>query len=96
METASLVTWLGVGVAIIAVLLWATRRYAEKHPPDEPMRVTDPVCGMSFDADKAVAKIARAGKTYHFCSEACHKRFAADPGRYAGRGPSQEQGAHDH
>ena len=95
METASLVTWLGVGVAIVAVLMWATRRYAAKHPPEELMKVTDPVCGMIVDPDQAVAKVEYAGKTYHFCSEACHKRFAAEPAKYAGRA-SQESSGHHH
>lgn len=57
------------------------------------MKVTDPVCGMTIDADQAVAKVEHAGKTYHFCSEACHKRFVAEPGKYASR-VSQRSGGH--
>lgn len=57
------------------------------------MKETDPVCGMTLDADQVVAKVEHAGKTYHFCSEACRKRFTAEPGTYVSRA-SQESGGH--
>lgn len=46
------------------------------------MMVTDPVCGMRIDADDAVATVEHEGKTYYFCSQACHDAFVADPGAY--------------
>ena len=95
LQAASLISWLGIGVAIIASLMWAARRYATRHPKEPPMKVTDPVCGMTLDAEQAVAKVEHAGKTYHFCSEACHKRFVAEPGKYASRA-SGESGGHHH
>jgi P-type Cu+ transporter len=45
--------------------------------------VTDPVCGMRIDADDAVATAEYEGKTYYFCSRACHDAFVADPASYA-------------
>jgi Cu+-exporting ATPase len=42
----------------------------------------DPVCGMTVDPDHAAATAAHAGKTYHFCSAGCAKKFAADPEKY--------------
>jgi len=45
-------------------------------------KVTDPVCGMSFDPAKAVATVEHAGQTYYFCTEACRKQFEAEPTRY--------------
>ena len=95
MDQASLVTWLGIGVAIVAVLMWAARRYAAKHPQEALMKVTDPVCGMTLRLEQAVATVEHAGTTYHFCSEACHKRFVAEPAKYAGRA-SQESSGHHH
>lgn len=95
MNDASLVTWLGIGVAIVALLMWAARRYASNPPVEELMKVTDPVCGMIVDPDRAVAKVEYADRTYHFCSEACRKRFTAEPGKYAGRA-SGESGGHQH
>jgi Cu+-exporting ATPase len=50
---------------------------------DRPMDiVTDPVCGMRIDPDEAAATADHDGTTYHFCSEACHDAFVADPARY--------------
>lgn len=94
-QEAAISPWWLVAAGFIAVVWWATRRYATRHPKEPPMQVTDPVCGMTFDAEKAVAKVEHAGKTYHFCSEACHKRFATEPGKYASRA-SQESGGHHH
>jgi uncharacterized membrane protein YraQ (UPF0718 family)/YHS domain-containing protein len=53
-----------VGLLIFASLFWLTRRRG----------VTDPVCGMTVDRQKAL-RIERAGKSYFFCSEHCLHRF---------------------
>ncbi|MGB9185439.1 MAG: permease [Solirubrobacteraceae bacterium] len=58
------------GVAIFAVLLALTARRG----------VTDPVCGMKVDRDKAVTRQV-GGRTYYFCSTHCRHAFAADPQR---------------
>lgn len=57
--------------------------------------VTDPVCGMSFKPDKAVAHATYKAREYHFCTEACKKQFDADPERYveARGGPGPTAGA---
>jgi Cu+-exporting ATPase len=47
------------------------------------MKVTDPVCGMSVDPDKAAAKADFSGRTYYFCSTSCERRFKAAPEQYA-------------
>ncbi len=47
------------------------------------MKVTDPVCGMQIDEQKAAGKFEYDGVTYWFCSQACRKTFAAEPARYA-------------
>ena len=49
--------------------------------------VTDPVCGMRIDADDAVATAEHEGKTYYFCSRACHDAFVANPASF---GPDTE------
>jgi P-type Cu+ transporter len=50
---------------------------------EEPMAmVTDPVCGMEIDPATAAASEDYQGKTYHFCSQACHQRFVAAPEQY--------------
>jgi P-type Cu+ transporter len=49
------------------------------------VKVTDPVCGMEIDAEKAAAKVEYQGKTYYFCMEGCRDKFQADPAKYASR-----------
>jgi YHS domain-containing protein len=39
--------------------------------------VTDPVCGMTVDRERAL-RAEHAGRTYFFCSEGCRSRFEAD------------------
>jgi len=43
--------------------------------------VTDPVCGMMVDKEKAL-KLERAGQTVYFCSPGCLETFEATPERY--------------
>ncbi|MGH7425660.1 MAG: YHS domain-containing protein, partial [Candidatus Methylomirabilales bacterium] len=42
----------------------------------------DPVCGMDVDPEEAAATEEYEGKTYYFCSIACHKKFKAEPEKY--------------
>jgi P-type Cu+ transporter len=42
----------------------------------------DPVCGMRVDTDDAASTAEYEGKTYFFCSQACHDAFVADPISY--------------
>ena len=42
----------------------------------------DPVCGMSVLPSSAAATTEHKGSTYYFCSEACRKKFVADPEKY--------------
>ncbi|MDA8051884.1 MAG: YHS domain-containing protein [Rhodospirillales bacterium] len=48
-------------------------------------KVIDPVCGMTVDQEKAAAREVRAGRTWYFCSEQCHRMFVADPARYGAK-----------
>ncbi|MFZ5557474.1 MAG: heavy metal translocating P-type ATPase [Pseudomonadota bacterium] len=45
--------------------------------------VADPVCGMTVRPERAAARAEHGGITYHFCSTHCHRKFVADPHRYA-------------
>ena len=45
-------------------------------------KVTDPVCGMTIDPEKAAGSSKYEGKTYYFCSTGCEKKFEADPQKY--------------
>jgi Cu+-exporting ATPase len=43
---------------------------------------TDPVCGMHIDREEAAGTLEYEGRTYYFCSQACHDAFAANPTEY--------------
>jgi len=45
--------------------------------------VTDPVCETQIDSAEAAASEYHEGKTYFFCSGACHERFLASPAHFA-------------
>lgn len=45
-------------------------------------RVTDPVCGMTIDAEAAAATRDANGQRYYFCSAACAEAFDREPNRY--------------
>ena len=47
-----------------------------------PLMVTDPVCGMEFDADRAAATLYFNGQQYYFCHPACLRLFQTDPLQY--------------
>ncbi len=42
----------------------------------------DPVCGMTVDPAKAIAKVEHAGETYYFCCSGCAQKFQARPQEY--------------
>ena len=44
--------------------------------------VKDPVCGMTVDPASAKFSARHEGDTYYFCSDACRKKFIADPAKY--------------
>jgi uncharacterized protein len=77
-----------IGLVIFSALFYLTMRRG----------VTDPVCGMKVDRDKAVRR-AYAGSTYFFCSEHCRGQFEANPDQYvrAGAAPAGAPAhAHSH
>jgi len=61
-----------LGTLIFAALMYISKRRG----------VTDPVCGMKVDRDKAVTK-ELGGETYYFCSTHCLHAFEADPDTYS-------------
>ena len=44
--------------------------------------VTDPVCGMRIDRERAVGSSTYEGKTYFFCSRGCETKFDGSPASY--------------
>ena len=50
---------------------------------------TDPVCGMTVEADTAAAAWEHDGTTYYFCSVGCMERFHQDPASFLSMDPSE-------
>ncbi len=44
--------------------------------------VTDPVCGMTIEENKAAATEKYQDTTLYFCSDSCHSKFQANPNQY--------------
>ena len=44
--------------------------------------VTDPVCKMTIDENKAAGKSEYKGKTYYFCALGCKSKFDQQPSAY--------------
>ncbi|MDQ6739693.1 MAG: YHS domain-containing protein [Actinomycetota bacterium] len=51
--------------------------------------VTDPVCGMKIDPQKAAGQSEYQGRTYYFCSAGCKRKFDENPHQYAGQQAGQ-------
>ena len=52
------------------------------HHASAPAKVLDPVCGMTVDPATSQHRFEYGGETYHFCSNGCRTKFAADPKKY--------------
>ncbi|MBX4935061.1 heavy metal translocating P-type ATPase [Rhizobium bangladeshense] len=44
--------------------------------------IRDPVCGMTVDPQAGKPSVEHMGRIYHFCSESCRTKFAAQPQDY--------------
>ncbi|MGB8635088.1 MAG: heavy metal translocating P-type ATPase [Rhodanobacteraceae bacterium] len=55
----------------------------------------DPVCGMRTDPEHAAHHAEHDAHVYHFCSEACRKKFQSNPDRYLGDAPAAPPAAKD-
>lgn len=46
------------------------------------MKVTDPVCKMTIDSEKAAATSQYKGETVYFCAPGCKVKFDEAPEKY--------------
>ena len=64
------------------------------------MKVTDPVCGMSIESEKAHASETFQGQSYYFCSAQCQRSFRTEPAKFAAKaapaGGGAVHGGHHH
>lgn len=80
--------------AVVALLVWSWIAGRGGRGGPERVMVTDPVCGMEFAQDKAVARSRHGGITYYFCTEACRSEFVREPERYVKAAGAGGHGAH--
>jgi len=52
----------------------------QQHAADQ--KAIDPVCGMSVDPATSKHRHEYDGESFHFCSDGCRTKFAADPAKY--------------
>jgi Cu+-exporting ATPase len=57
--------------------------------------MTDPICGMSVDAEHAAGSHVYNGQTYYFCSQHCLAKFKEDPEKFL-KSPAAGHAAHGH
>ncbi|MGE5610912.1 MAG: YHS domain-containing protein, partial [Bacillota bacterium] len=55
--------------------------HPEKHGGESKL-MTDPVCGMTVDPNKAQHTAEYEGRSFVFCSSSCYERFREEPSRY--------------
>jgi Cu+-exporting ATPase len=58
--------------------------HTHMHAKPEAARVLDPVCGMEIDPADAVGTVTHGGRTWHFCSASCLRRFRENPSSFTG------------
>ena len=58
--------------------------HGHHHPGDQPLETVtrDPVCGMIVDPNVGKPSLDYQGRTFHFCSDGCRKKFEAAPEDY--------------
>lgn len=49
------------------------------------MKVTDSVCKMQIDSEKAVVTSDYKGQRYYFCAPGCKVKFDREPEKYLGK-----------
>ena len=76
-------TLAAAGAALPVTALKVEVREQKTQKEEAMATVKDPVCGMDIDPNNATATEEYQGKTYHFCSDACHDKFKAEPEKYA-------------
>lgn len=67
------------------------RKIEIRFPGGDTMEVRDPVCGMRFAEERAVARAVHGGRTFNFCSWHCRTQFETDPARYMDNEPAAWQ-----
>ena len=57
--------------------------------------MTDPICGMNVEPERAAGSRVYSGETYYFCSQRCLAKFKEDPEKFM-KSPAAAHAAHSH
>jgi Cu+-exporting ATPase len=57
--------------------------------------MTDPICGMNVEPERAAGSYAHNGQTYYFCSQHCLAKFKEDPEKFL-KSPAAAHALHSH
>ena len=57
--------------------------------------MTDPICGMTVEPERAAGSYVYNNQTYYFCSQHCLAKFKEDPEKFL-KSPAPEHAAHGH
>jgi YHS domain-containing protein len=90
------------GAALFLMLRFGCGRHMMSHahagahggggaPPLSTNEDVDPVCGMTVDKASAISATFQ-GKTHHFCSDSCRKKFEASPAAYVAKAVNPPSG----
>src|SRR5262245_50232658 len=63
----------------------------EHHESTPAASAIDPICHMTVDPAKAAGTHVHEGQTYYFCSTHCLHKFRAEPGKYIGGAPRNDE-----
>ena len=74
-------TYLNIAFAVVAFLVYWL--YRSQGQGDGAAYAKDPVCGMQVEKAHAPASAKHMGRSFYFCSDKCHDKFAKDPMKYA-------------
>ncbi len=58
--------------------------HTHRHAKADAALVLDPVCGMEIDPADAVGTVTHGGRTWHFCSASCLRKFRENPSSFTG------------
>jgi xanthine dehydrogenase accessory factor len=63
----------------------SARQVPEPSHRSRPIEATDPVCGMTVEAETARHSSEHAGQVYYFCCSGCKRSFDREPKTYAAK-----------
>jgi Cu2+-exporting ATPase len=89
---------MSISTVLVAINSQTLRKYEPKGVEfaEREHLVTDPVCGMKIEPEKAYSKLSYEGQVFFFCSKDCEEKFKRDPQKYLSKIKKEEPIRHEH